>query len=260
MITGIAAGVPFVALEPASGGTAPMIAVWHLMDPPCTEAAMAAAVPMNGLDAWRVYFGLPMTGRRSLPGGLEELYQRAFEDAVLNCYEPQTEQAVAEFPAALAELRSQLSIADGPVGIAGGSAGGLVALEVTARAEVPIFASAFINPVTQLAPVVAANERRFDVTFRWNDQNRAVADRYDFVRRAEEIKTPSLFIIGEDDDVAIREPAALAQKEIGAEMVVIPGMEHTLADAPGLEPAPQNENARRVDAELVRWFTRHLPS
>jgi dienelactone hydrolase len=259
MITGFAAGVPYVALPPASGGTAPMIAVWHLMDPPCTEVAMAAAVPMNGLEAWRVYFGLPMTGRRPLPGGMDEFFRIAAEDAVLNVFEPQTEQAAAEFPAALADLRTQLSIADGPVGIAGGSAGGLVAYEVTVRAEVPIFASAFINPVTQLAPVIAANARRFDVEYAWNDTNRAVAERYDFVRRADEIKVPALLVIGADDDIAIREPAQLLQKEIDASLVSIPGMRHDLADAPGVEAAPQNEDARRVDAELTRWFTQYLP-
>jgi hypothetical protein len=38
---------------------------WHLMDAPRSEAAMAAAVPLDGLDAWRVYFGLPDTGARA---------------------------------------------------------------------------------------------------------------------------------------------------------------------------------------------------
>ena len=70
-ISGIAAGVPYVALPPEGEGPAPLIAVWHLLDSPRSEAAMAAAVPMAGVRAWRVYFGLPMTGRRSLPGGVE---------------------------------------------------------------------------------------------------------------------------------------------------------------------------------------------
>ncbi|TCO53026.1 alpha/beta fold hydrolase [Actinocrispum wychmicini] len=259
MITGFAAGVPYVALEPADPSRpAPMIAVWHLMDPPCTEQAMAAAVPMAGLPAWRVYFGLPMTGRRALPGGPEEFFRLASEDAVMNAYRPQTEQGADEFPKALAELRTQLSIADGPVGIAGGSSGSMVAYEVAARAEVPIFAAAFVSPVTQLVPLVAANERRYGVTFPWNDENRAVANHYDYVRRAAEIKVPALLVVGEHDDIAIREPAELLHKESDAELVTIPGMRHELADAPGTEAAPQTEDARRVDAELIRFFQRHL--
>lgn len=257
MITGFAAGVPFVALEPADPARpAPMIAVWHLMDPPCTDVAMAAAVPMTGLQAWRVYFGLPMTGRRALPEG--EFFRLASEDAVMNAYHAQTGQAAGEFPKALAELRGQLSIADGPVGIAGGSAGSMVAYEVTARAEVPIFASAFISPVTQLVPLIAANERRYGMTFQWTDENRAIAERYDYVRRADELKVPGLLVVGEDDDIAIREPAELLHKQSDIELVTIPGMRHELADAPDTEAAPQNEDARRVDAELVRWFQRHL--
>jgi alpha-beta hydrolase superfamily lysophospholipase len=215
---------------------------------------------MNGLQAWRVYFGLPMFGRRPLPGGFEEFMRISFEDAVLNTFEPITEQAAAEFPAAVAQLRKELSITDDPVGVLGGSLGGLVAYEVTVRAEVPIAAVALANPVTQLAPVVAANERRFDVTFGWNDANRAVASRYDFVRRAGEIKVPTLLVIGADDDIAIREPAELLAKELGqqVELVTIPGMAHPFADAPGIEAAPQNEDGRRVDAELTRWFPQYL--
>jgi prolyl oligopeptidase family protein len=260
-ITGFAAGVPYVALPPADATKpAPMIAVWHLMDPPCTDVAMAAAVPMNGLQAWRVYFGLPMTGRRQLPGGLAELFELANEDAVLNVFKRQTEQAAAEFPDALAELRRELPISDAPVGIAGGSAGSLVAFEVTARAEVPIVASAFVSPVTQLVPVIAANERRFNVTFQWNEENRKVAEHYDFVNRAGEIKVPALLVVGEEDDIAIREPAQLLHKEAGVELVTIPGMGHDVADAPGLEAAPQNEDGRRVDAELIRWFGKYIGS
>jgi surfactin synthase thioesterase subunit len=74
-----------------------------------------------------------------------------------------TDQAASGFPAAVADLRSQLSISDGPIGVAGGSAGSMVAYEV------PI-AAAVVSPVTQLAPLIAANERRFGVTYTWTDE------------------------------------------------------------------------------------------
>jgi dienelactone hydrolase len=259
-ITGIAAGVPFVALPPSNvDGPAPLVVTWHLMDPPRSEVAMAAAVPMNDVPAWRVHFGLPMSGRRALPGGDEEFFALSAEDAVLNVFGPVTDQAASEFPAAVAELRKQLSISDAPIGVAGGSAGSMVAYEVMTRAEVPIVAGAVVSPVTQLAPVIAANARRYDITYTWTDASRAIAERYDFVRRAEEIKVPLLIVAGADDDIAVREPAELAHKEITqSELVVIPGMEHALADGDGLEATPQNEDAMRVDAEFTRWFKQYL--
>lgn len=254
-ITGVAAGVPYIALPPAdSTRPAPMIAVWHLMDAPASEEAMAAAVPMPALPAWRIYFGLPMTGKRGLAEG--EYFRLASEDAVTNVYHPQAEQGADEFPAALAQLRAELPIADGPVGIAGGSAGSMIAYEITARAEVPIFAAAFMSPVTQLAPLIAANERRYGITFTWTDENRALADHYDYVRRANEIKVPATVIVGEHDDIAIREPAQHLHKASDVQLVTIPGMEHEFADQNGAA----DKNSALVDAELVRWFSQYLPS
>ncbi|MEV4315287.1 prolyl oligopeptidase family serine peptidase [Actinocrispum sp. NPDC049592] len=254
-ISGIAAGVPYVALPPEGDRPAPLIAVWHLLDSPRSEAAMAAAVPMNGVRAWRVYFGLPMTGRRSLPGGPPELFELAGQDYVLKLAKPMVDQAVSEFPAALAELRSSLSISDGPVGVAGGSMGGLVAYTVAATAPVPIAAAAMINPVTRLAAVAEAAIQEFTGSpYAWTEESRAAADEYDFVRRAGEIKAPALLVLGSADEASILEPA----RATGIERVEISGMGHGFADEPGLEPAPQNADAVRVDAELTRWFQRHL--
>ncbi len=63
-IVGVAAGVPFLALPPSVPSLAPLAAIrqrsfpvivaWHLMDAPRTEAAFAAALPMNELPAWRI--------------------------------------------------------------------------------------------------------------------------------------------------------------------------------------------------------------
>ena len=83
-VSGVAAGVPYVALPPAGrhGGhePAPLIIAWHLNDPPRSAAAMAAALPLSGAAAWRVYLDLPMHGQRQLPGGLEEFMQLGYQD------------------------------------------------------------------------------------------------------------------------------------------------------------------------------------
>ncbi|SDZ31776.1 Prolyl oligopeptidase family protein [Amycolatopsis xylanica] len=251
-IEGTAAGVPFVALGPAEGA-APLVVTWHLM--PGSAEQMASALPMGELHAWKVHFDLPMFGKRQLEGGFAEFFRLASEDNVLNVVEPVTEQAAAEFPAAVEELRKRLSISDGPVGVVGGSAGGAVAYEVLTRAEVDIAAGALVNPVTQLPPVVAANERRFEVTYTWTEASRAVADRYDFVRRAGEFKHDLLLVIGEDDDISITEPAAALHSALtDAELVLVPGLAHEVYDEAGAPTA----SAGAVDKLLTEWFQRHL--
>lgn len=85
----------------------------------------------------------------------------------------------------------------------------------------------------------------------------------DFVARADEISWPaSLLVIGTDDAPGVREPAeqlyaALADRS-AAELVVIDGMGHALAEDPGIEPAAQTGHAAEVDEHAVRWFCRHL--
>ena len=67
---GTVAGVPYVVLPPETDRPdAPTVVAWHLNDPPRTERAMAAALPLAGLDAWRVYLGLPLSGARTPAGG-----------------------------------------------------------------------------------------------------------------------------------------------------------------------------------------------
>ena len=57
-ITGGAAGLSYVALPPDETyglrAAAPLIITWHLNDPPRSAAAMAAALPLSGVAAWRV--------------------------------------------------------------------------------------------------------------------------------------------------------------------------------------------------------------
>ena len=75
-------GVPFLAIPPTGDrATAPIVVLWHLMDPPRTEAAFAAALPLDGLDAWKLYLGLPGFGPRSPEGGLDEIMGKLATDA-----------------------------------------------------------------------------------------------------------------------------------------------------------------------------------
>jgi dienelactone hydrolase len=266
---GDAAGVPFVALPPdGTADRAPLVVAWHLASPPRSETAMAAALPLRGLPAWRVYLGLPMLGRRLPDGGLDEFFRRFREDMVLNVFEPVTDQAVDELPAALAALRRRLPIGDGPLVLIGGSMGAWAAQRALTDTDLPVSAVALVSPAIRLASVVARYERLWDASYRWTARSLAIAERLDFVARAGEIAArdvATLLVVGADDDEqGFREPAeqlrvALAQRSPQrAALVQIPGMGHALADEPGLEPAPQTAQAARVDAVLVDWLRRHL--
>jgi pimeloyl-ACP methyl ester carboxylesterase len=267
-LTGEAAGVPFVALPPKSArDQAPTVIVWHMHDPPRSERAMAAALPLRSLDAWRVYLGLPLSGSRLPAGGLDGFFALGYEDAVLKLYRPTVEQAAEEFPAAFAELRRQHGLAAGPIAVVGASIGALVALSVVATREPPVSAIALVSPALRLASVVAANERLFGVTYPWSDDSRAVAADLDFVARAREVArlgAPTLFVVGADDDAeGIASPAgelaaALVNEDVEAAVTRIPDMGHTIADAPGLEPAPQTTVAAAVDDLVSAWLRQHL--
>lgn len=271
-ITGRAAGVPFLVVPPEEGprSSAPVVVAWHLLDAPRTETAFAAAVPLKGLDAWRVYLGLPLSGRRLPPGGGEELMRLGYEDAVLKLDKPIVYGAASEFGAAFSELRNRFGFDSGPIGVMGGSIGAAVAQLVMAEGGFDVRAAVLISPVVQLRRAVDAMGRDFGVTYPWSDDANAVADRLDFVARAADIAGAHgpavLFVVGDEDDAAFREPAeelasSLAQRygsDDKAQVVTVPGMGHALAEEPGIEPAPQTPHAAVVDRLAVEWLERHL--
>ncbi|MPY89487.1 MAG: prolyl oligopeptidase family serine peptidase [Luteitalea sp.] len=268
-LRGEAAGVPYVALPPDKiVKDAPLVVIWHLASPPRSETAMAAALPLRGLGAWRVYLGLPMLGSRLPEGGLEEFFRLFREDMMLNVFEPATRQALDELPAALAALRKRLRVGDGPLGLVGGSMGAWVAQNALANTDLAVSAVALVSPAIRATSVVARYERLWDFRYPWNARSRAAADRLDFVARAAEIAerdVATLLVVGAlDDEEGFVEPAEelrqlLARRSPArTSLVRIPGMGHPLAKEPGLEPAPQTAHASQVDALVVDWLRRHL--
>jgi predicted alpha/beta hydrolase family esterase len=265
-IAGTAAGVPFVAVPPSGDAeSVPVVVAWHLMDPPRTETAFAAALPLDGLDAWRIYLGLPMSGSRLPEGGLDELMRLGFEDAPVNLQGPISAQAAAEFGPAFRELRERFGFAEQPAGLLGGSQGAAVALQVMAEGQVAPAAAVLVSPLVQLRPAVEALAGRFGVSYSWTAESDGIARRMDFVARAADIARHGdpavLLVVGADDDEAgFREPAARLRGALGdrADLVLVPGMGHALADEPGLEPAAQTPAAVEVDRLAAGWLARHL--
>ena len=264
-VTGHAAGVPFVALPPAGGARAfaPVVVAWHLLDPPRTESAFAAALPLDGLDAWRVYLGLPLSGSRLPAGGPDELIRRGYEDAVMNIHRPVIYGAAEELGRAYAELRDRFGL-EGRVGVMGGSIGAAVAQLVTAERELDVSAAVLVSPVVQLRGAVEAIGRRFGVSYAWSEDSNAVADRLDFIARADKLADAAvMLLVGEDDDPEFQAPAAqltakLRRRGGTAQLMTVPGMAHALADEPGTKPAPQTDQAAAVDRAAAEWFQRHL--
>jgi dienelactone hydrolase len=272
-ITGTAAGVPFVALPPvalppvvlppggtgpAGSGRAPMIAVWHPTAAPGSPAAMAAAIPLPDVPAWRVYFGLPGTGSRQATG--EAAGRGEDWDLLLDGYAPMIEQAAAEFPAARAALRSDLPIDDGPIAVMGGSAGGHVALLVLTGGTVPVAAAALINPAVRAESVVLVNEGFHDFGYQWTGKARTKAAALDTVAAADAVLAAVLLVTGEHEYPEFRpdQDALLAALGGPVRHLTVPGMRHEFAVSPGLEPAPQTPHAVAAEQAISSWLTEHF--
>ncbi|KQO97628.1 hypothetical protein [Leifsonia sp. Leaf264] len=255
-------GVPFVARATSTTG-APVIAAWHLLDPPRTPAAFAAALPLAGLDATVLYLGLPLSGDRMPDGGFDEIMRLAGDDAVMRLFAPILEGAVAEFPAAFAELCERFDVSpDAAVGLLGGSAGSAVAAGVLASGTSGASAAVFVSPMLQLAPNIDAMAEFFGGdAYAWHPESRRVAAEMDFVARAEEITATDAalrVIVGLDDEPAFVGPARLFAVATGADLQLMESVAHALAEEPGIEPAPQTEAAAAYDALAVEWFSEHL--
>ena len=259
-VTGTAAGVPYVLRPPATPPPdAPLVVAWQLMDAPRTEQAFAAALPLEGLDAWRLYPGLPLCGARS--PGFEEIMRLGREEPVLNLHGAANAQAVAELPALLEAVRAEHGIGHGPVAVAGGSAGAGIAGASIVEKVVEARAAVLISPLLVLRPVVAELATFFGMDYRWTPESEAVADRMDLVARSDELgDVPVRCIVGAQDAAeAFLEPAGrlcdvLVERGVHADLHTIEGMGHALAEEPGLESAPQTPHAAEVDRLAVAWL------
>ncbi|WP_460662527.1 alpha/beta hydrolase family protein [Kribbella swartbergensis] len=257
-VAGTAAGVPFTALPPAGDGPAPLIVTWHMLDAPRSDAAFAAALPMNDVPAWRVHLGMPMCGARMVNGSTDAIVELMREDPLMSYLYPFVQQASEEFPAALASIRAQLPVDDGPIGVLGGSLGGAVALRILADTEIPVFAGAVVNAAIRMRSVVDL----FPVDYRYDAESEKAVDSLDFTAKADVIagRAPLLVVSGELDHPALRADAVHLVDALGkqSELLSIPGLAHPLAEEPGIEPAPQLPLAREVDAGLTSWFRHHI--
>ncbi|MFF2275744.1 hypothetical protein [Agromyces sp. NPDC058126] len=250
------AGVPYSA-RAATRPEAPIVVGWHLLDPPTTPAGMAAALPLDGLDAHVIYLGLPLSGERAPHPDFEALLTSGI-DMVTDFFGPIHEQALAEFPAALDELRGTLGASDASaLAVLGGSAGASVAAEVFATHATShrIVACVLLNPMLQLRPMIDAMAEFLPEPYAWSPAADAVAARMDFVARAPELIHDRLLIVeGSDDELhfiaAVRE---LERLRVG-EVRFVDGVAHPLAAWPEDPAAERTEGAKTYDRIAAEWI------
>lgn len=263
-VHGTAAGDAYVALPPtavdaSATGPTRLIVAWPGFDPPRTAAALAAAIPMTGVPVWRVYLDLPCDS----PGGLESGAILGAE--AIETYCAAVEDAVRRLPAALADIRRDLAIPDGPVALAGFSVGGAAALLAAAR-DVPVSTMALVAPVVAPSRVARAVEKRSGRDRTWPDHARRAADRLDLGTLAADLggrDVPTLLIGGAKDRAvptteitALRD--ALRRHGTGSVEATTFRMGHALAAEPGTDACPPITEAVRVDGVLTDWFRERL--
>ena len=91
---GLSRGRPCDACRRAGHGShtrarqPPPVILWHGFGAPGSEAAMMDALPLDDVDAVKVYLGLPLFGARAPAGGMKELARRQAEDVGTEVFKP----------------------------------------------------------------------------------------------------------------------------------------------------------------------------
>jgi predicted esterase len=196
------AGVPAILRIPEHIRRPPIV-LWHGFGPPASEEAMMDGLPLDEVDAVKVYLGLPLFGARALAGGMKELARRQSEDVGLQVFKPVVVGAGNELPGVVAALqRGACMRRDGAISLIGFSAGGAAVLYSLAQGSVRVDAAVLINPSTGLSESVKAYERATKRTYAWSPASRELAQETDAAVRAADIaraRPALLFLSGKDD-------------------------------------------------------------
>jgi len=207
-----AAGVPVLLRRP-SREPAPVVILWHGMGPPSSPRALAEALPLDDLPAWKVYPCLPLLAGRLPAGGVAEILKREQEDYVLELLLPVVAGAVAELPGILEAVAKHAGArAKQTIGLFGFSAGAVAVLLALAERRVAIAAAAALGVARNLDVAVECFERFFGQRYRWGNAAEALRPRLDFEARADEIARgdppPALLLLhGQADEMFAAENA-----------------------------------------------------
>ena len=259
------AGVPAILRIPTRP-TKPPIILWHGFGAPAGEEALMQAFPLDDVPAVKVYLGLPLFGKRALPGGTDELVRRQKKDVGLEVFEPIVAGAANELSGVVRELERRGCMKKGEkIGLFGFSAGGASALLALAEHHVTVSAAVLLNPSTGLTASVQAFERATGQSYAWTTRSRALAARTDAANHVSDIgkgaPPPAVLILdGAKDDLLAREGmttlsdglASYYAKAHASELFqhrIVEGLSHNITGSHS-----DDELGRQVSA----WFNRHL--
>ena len=265
VVTTELAGVPAILRIPAKSAKPPIV-LWHGFGAPASEDALMQALPLDDVPAVKVYLGLPMFGKRALPGGTDELVRRQKKDVGLEVFEPVVAGAANELPNVVRELERRGCMKKGEkIGLFGFSAGGASALLSLAEHRAAVSAAVLLNPSTGLTASVQAFERATGQTYTWTPRSRALAARTDAADHVSDIADgtppPAVLVLdGAKDDLFAREgmntlSAALASRYAAAraderfQHRLVQGLSHNITGSHA-----DDELGREVSA----WFNRYL--
>lgn len=198
------AGAPAILRIPAHIRKPPII-LWHGFGPPANERAMMDALPLDDVDAVKVYLGLPLFGARAPDGGMKEVARRQAEDVGLLVFKPVVVGAAEELPRVVAALQKNGCMQQGaPVALVGFSAGGAAVLDALSQGKVAVDAAVLINASTGLSASIQAYEKATGKTYAWSTASRELAHETDAIDHVADIAAhhPALlFLQGADDSV-----------------------------------------------------------
>jgi pimeloyl-ACP methyl ester carboxylesterase len=287
------AGVPVVVRPPANPNLpAPLIILWHGFGIPNSEEMLAKILPLEAVQAWKAYLGLPLFGKRLPESGFDEIMRRQVEDYVLQLLLPVIEQAMQELPTVIQALQAQFGINHQQgIGLFGFSAGGLAALLTLVESSLPITTVVLAGVTKDLVSAVDTFERATrqyypmlkeqfpwmeerHTQYHWTEASEAVKQRLDFVTRASDIAQrhpiPAILLVhaAQDEAYAVGDAetlyAALApyyDQANQTERLSIRIFEH-LKHNLDLEAAKNSIGIQQDITELqlivTRWFSQYL--
>lgn len=287
------AGIPMVVRPPANPyPSAPLILLWHGFGVPNSEEMLAEVLPLNEVQAWKAYLGLPLFGRRLPPGGLDEIMRRQMEDYVLQLLLPSIEPAMQELPHVVQGLQAQFGIDEkAGLGLFGFSAGGMAALLTAVESSLAITTMVLAGVTKDLVSAVDTYERSMkqyypmlkeqfprieerDIEYHWSEASEAAKQRLDFVARASKIvqrqPIPAiLFVHGlHDEAYPVKDVEALhtalipyyeqAHQSERLCLRIFEHLGHQLdKDAAKQSPA-LNQDLASLQQVVSDWFNHHL--
>lgn len=198
-------GAPAILRVPAHVRQPPIV-LWHGFGPPASEQAMMDALPLDEVDAVKVYLGLPLFGARAPEGGMKEVARRQGSDVGLLVFKPVVVGAADELPRVVDALRENGCMQRGaPVALVGFSAGGAAALDALIQDKAAVDAAVLINASTGLSASVQAYEKATGKTYAWSPASRALARDTDADAHTSQIAAhrPALLFLQGTDDIVI---------------------------------------------------------